>query len=175
MSQQNSLKDSFIESVMGGGDHQDAYYDDQEDVNVEDGTYPAIVIDLTHQDIITRKNVHCDLYKPTYEIAKGNHKGQCVTDKGIWRFRSNPSPKYNKSGRGNIIYKNILDIFDIPLEDVEVDGKKLKRLPELTLEKIQGKTVLIDITNDTYKSNYGKISGSKIATLHGKWEDGSSV
>ena len=105
---------------------------------------------------------------------EGNYKGKYIIDKGIWRFRSDPSSMHNKSNRGNIAYKNILDIFSIPLEVVEVNGRQLKRLPELTLEKISGKSVLIDVTDDDYKSNYGRISGNKIAMLHSTWNNGST-
>ena len=171
---QGNLKDALIDSVMGDDPFADAYYDDQDDVTIEDGTYPAIVIDISTQNIITKKGVHADLYKPTYQIAKGTFKGQNVTDKGIWRFRSNPSSTHNKSSRGNIVYKNILDIFSIPLESVEVNGRQLKRLPELTLEKISGKSVLIDITDDNYRSNYGRVYGGKVAIIHSVWNNGST-
>ena len=164
-----NLEDAFIESVMGNDPYQDAYYEDEYDIIVEDGTYPATIIDLTKQNIITRHNVHADLFKPTYQIAKGKCKGATISDKGIWRFRSEPSSRRNSSKRGNVIYKNILDILDIQLESVEVDGKILKRLPELTLENISGKKVLIDVQEDDYKSSYGKLS-NKVALLNSKWE-----
>mgnify|MGYP003139401218 CR=1 FL=1 len=168
-----NLEDSFIESVMGNDPYQDAWYQDEDDIIVEDGTYPAIVTDLKKQDIITRHNVHADLYKPVYQIAKGKYKGVSISDKGIWRFRSEPSNR-NKSSRGNIIYKNILDILGIGLESVEVNGQILKRLPQLTLENISGKTVLIDVQEDDYKSSYGKLA-NKVALLNNRWEDGSAV
>ena len=171
---QGNLKDALIDSVMGDDHFKDAYYEEQDDVTIEDGTYPAIVVDMTMQKILTKKNVHADLYKPKYQIAKGNYKGKYIIDKGIWRFRSEPSSMHNKSNRGNIAYKNILDIFSIPLESVEVNGRQLKRLPELTLEKISGKSVLIDITDDNYRSNYGRVYGGKVAILHSTWNNDST-
>ena len=165
-----NLEDAFIESVMGNDPYQDAWYQEDEDIVVEDGTYPATVINLSKQNIITRHNVHADLFKPTYQIAKGKFKGATISDKGIWRFRSEPSNRRNGSKRGNIIYKSILDILDIQLESVEVDGVILKRLPELTLDNISGKKVLVDVQEDDYKSNYGKLS-NKVALLNSKWED----
>tara|TARA_R110000824_G_scaffold2234_6_gene10457 strand:- start:707 stop:1243 length:537 start_codon:yes stop_codon:yes gene_type:complete len=170
----DKLQNDFIDSVMGEDPNKDAWYVEEDDVVVDNGTYPAVIIDLTKQDIITRKNVHADLYKPTYQIAKGKYKGVTIGDKGIWRFRSDPSSMHNKSSRGNIIYKGILDMLDIPLESVEVDKRILKRLPELTLERVSGKSVLIDVQEDDYKSNYGRLA-NKVATLHSKWEDANDV
>ena len=173
---QTNLKDAFIDSVMGDDPFVDAYYEEQDDIVIEDGTYPAVVIDMSIQDhIITKKGVHADLYKPKYQIAKGNYKGKYIIDKGIWRFRSNPSSMHNKSNRGNIAYKHILDIFNIPLESVEVGGRILKRLPKLTLEDISGKRVIISVVVDSYQSNYGRVSGGKVAMIHSVWKDVSTV
>ena len=172
--QQENLKNAFLDSVMGHDPYEDAYYQEENDITVEDGTYPAIIIDLSKQDIITRKNAHADLYKPTYRIAKGKYSGCLVTDKGIWRFRSNPSRHHNKSSRGNIIYKNVLDILGIPLETVSVKGMELKRLPELSIDNVEGKPVLINVQDDDYKSSYGRLA-NKVATLHSEWTDGSTV
>ena len=67
---QTNLKDAFIDSVMGDDPFVDAYYEEQDDIVIEDGTYPAVVIDMSIQDhIITKKGVHADLYKPKYQIA----------------------------------------------------------------------------------------------------------
>lgn len=164
-------KDDFLGSITGSdnSNNVDAYYPEEQDVDIEDGTYPATVIDMSYQNIITKHNTHADLYKPLYQIAKGTHKGVTISDKGIWRFRSEPSNGVNKSNRGNIIYKKTLDMFGIDLEQVEVDGVILKRLPPLSKESIKGKHVLIDVTEDTYKANYTKQFG-KIAVLNGKWE-----
>ena len=169
-----NLEDAFIESVMGNDPYQDAWYIEEDDIIIEDGTYPAIIIDIKQQDIITKYNVHADLYKPTYQIAKGKCKGATISDKGIWRFRSEPSKTRNGSKRGNVIYKGILDILNIPLDTVEIEGQILKRLPQLTLDNTKGKKVLIDVQEDDYKSSYGKLA-SKVALLNSRWEDGSAV
>tara|TARA_R100000458_G_C8266197_1_gene241207 strand:- start:1550 stop:2086 length:537 start_codon:yes stop_codon:yes gene_type:complete len=163
-------KDDFLGSIIGDStDNTDAYYSDEQDVDIDDGTYPATVIDMSYQNIITRYNTHADLYKPTYQISKGIHKGATIVDKGIWRFKSEPTGIKNKSNRGNILYKKMLDIFDIKLEQVEVDGVILKRLPPLSKESIKGKSVLIDVVDDTYKTSYGKSFG-KVAILNGVWK-----
>tara|TARA_R100001082_G_scaffold44867_1_gene23971 strand:+ start:1864 stop:2370 length:507 start_codon:yes stop_codon:yes gene_type:complete len=159
----------FIDSIFGDDPYTDAFYQEDNDVIIEDGTYPAIIKSVIKNTVITRHNTHADIFKPTYEIAKGKNKGCSIADKGIWRFRSDPT-KVNTSKRGNIIYKNILDIFDIPLEKVERNGVILKRLPELTNENIVGKNVLINVEADTYKSNYGKFA-NKVAVIHSKWEN----
>ena len=168
-------KDSndFFDDIMGEVPNIDAYYQEEEDVRIEDGTYPAEVIGLTSSNVVTKYGTNADLYKPTYRIAKGANKGVTVSDKGIWRFKSQPSESRNKSSRGNIIYKSILDILGIGLETVEVDGVSLRRLPQLTKESIVGKKVLITVQDDDYKSNYGRLS-SKVATIHSEWTDGIS-
>lgn len=163
-------KEDFLESILGNNTSTaDAYYSEEDDVNIDDGTYPANVIDMTSQNIVTRYNTHCDLYKPLYQIAKGLHKGVTIQDKGIWRFRTEPTGIKNKSKRGNILYKKTLDILGIDLEEVEVDGVILKRLPKLTKESIKGKSVLIDVVDDTYKASNGVTFG-KVAVLSGEWK-----
>ena len=162
----------FVDSLLGDDVFTDAFYEESENVVIEDGTYPAIVKSVIKNTVITRHNTHADIFKPTYEIAKGKTKGCLITDKGIWRFRSDPT-KVNTSKRGNIIYKNILDIFNIPLERIERNGVVLKRLPQLTNENIVGKSVLINVEADTYKSNYGKFA-NKVAVIHSKWENDAS-
>ena len=171
---QQSSSDDFIDAVFGNDPNADAYYDEDRDISIEDGTYPAVIVSLTTSDVITRKGTHADLYKPMYEIAKGEHKGGKISDKGIWRFRSNPSKTHNRSSRGNIIYKNVLDMLGIALEEVVVDGKTLKRLPQLTSENVIGKSVLISVQDDDYKSDYGRLSG-KVAILQSTWNNGSTV
>ena len=171
---QKSSSDDFIDAVFGNDPNADAYYNEDQDIKIEDGTYPAVIVSLTTSDVITRKGTHADLYKPTYEIAKGEHKGGKIPDKGIWRFRSNPSKTHNRSSRGNIIYKNVLDMLGIALEEVVVDGKKLKRLPQLTRDNVIGKPVLISVQDDDYKSDYGRLSG-KVAILQSTWNNGSTV
>jgi len=171
---QQSSSDDFINAVFGNDPNADAYYSEDQDIKIEDGTYPAVIVGLTTSDVITRKGTHADLYKPTYEIARGEHKGGKIPDKGIWRFRSNPSKTHNRSNRGNIIYKNVLDMLGIALEEVVVDGKKLKRLPQLTNDNVVGKSVLISVQDDDYKSDYGRLSG-KVAILQSTWNNGSTV
>ena len=62
----------------------------------------------------------------------------------------------------------------IALEEVVVDGKKLKRLPQLTNDNVIGKSVLISVQDDDYKSDYGRLSG-KVAILQSTWNNGSTV
>ena len=167
--------DDFLDAMFGNDPNEDAYYEEDQDVKIEDGTYPALIVGLTTSNVITRKGTHADLYKPVYEIAKGNYKGSKVSDKGIWRFRSNPSKTHNRSNRGNVIYKNVLDILQIGLEEVERDGRTMKRLPELTEKNIVGKTVLVSVQDDDYKSDYGRLLG-KVAIIQSIWStNGSTV
>lgn len=165
-----SNNDDFFNDIMGELPNVDAYYQEEQDVRIEDGTYPAEIVGLSISNVVTKYGTNADLYKPTYRIAKGNNKGVTVGDKGIWRFKSQPSEVRNKSSRGNIIYKNILDILSIGLESVEVDGVTLRRLPKLTEEKIIGKKVLITVQDDDYKSDYGRLA-SKVAVIHSEWVD----
>ena len=160
--------EDFFSDIMGEIPNVDAYYQEGEDVRIEDGTYPAEIIGLTSSNVVTKYGTNADLYKPTYRIAKGTNKGVTVGDKGIWRFKSQPSDARNKSSRGNIIYKNVLDILNIGLESVEVDGVTLRRLPPLTKENIVGKKVLITVQDDDYKSNYGRLA-SKVSVIHSEW------
>ena len=171
---QQSSSDDFIDAVFGNDPNADAYYNEDQDIKIEDGTYPAVIVGLTTSDVITRKGTHADLYNPVYEIAKGNYKGAKISDKGIWRFRSNPSKTHNRSNRGNVIYKNVLDILQIELEKVEVDGQMLKRLPQLTEENTVGKTVLVSVQDDDYKSDYGRLLG-KVAIIQSTWSDNGST
>ena len=165
------MSDNFLDEILGNGaSNTDAYYDEEQNVTIDDGTYPATVIDLNKSNVTTRYGTNADLYKPTYQIAKGKNKGATISDKGIWRFKSEPSQARNKSSRGNIIYKNILDILLIELEQVEVDGVIMRRLPELTKENVVGKKVLITVSDDDYKSNYGRLA-SKVAMIHSEWAD----
>ena len=171
---QQSSSDDFVDAMFGNDPNEDAYYQEDQDVQIEDGTYPATIVRLTTSNVITRKGTHADLYKPVYEIAKGNYKGAKISDKGIWRFRSNPSKTHNRSNRGNVIYKNVLDILQIGLEKVEVDGQMLKRLPQLTEENTVGKTVLVSVQDDDYKSDYGRLLG-KVAIIQSTWSDNGST
>tara|TARA_R100001015_G_C4620850_1_gene177914 strand:- start:793 stop:1305 length:513 start_codon:yes stop_codon:yes gene_type:complete len=165
------VSDNFLDEILGNGaSNTDAYYHEEQNVTIDDGTYPATVIDLNKSNVTTRYGTNADLYKPTYQIAKGKNKGATISDKGIWRFKSEPSQARNKSSRGNIIYKNILDILSIELEQVEVDGVIMRRLPELTKENVVGKKVLITVSDDDYKSNYGRLA-SKVAMIHSEWAD----
>lgn len=167
------MSDDLFDDILGGASNTDAYYHEEQNVKIDDGTYPATVIDLNKSNVTTRFGTVADLFKPTYQIARGKNKGVTVNDKGIWRFKSEPSTARNKSSRGNIIYKNILDIFAIDLEQVEVDGVIMRRLPELTKENVIGKKILITIQDDDYKSNYGRLA-SKVATIHSEWADDKS-
>lgn len=164
------MSDDFLTDILGGASNTDAYYHEEQNVSIDDGTYPATIIDLTQSNVTTRYGTSADLYKPTYQIARGKNKGVTVSDKGIWRFKSEPSSARNKSSRGNIIYKNILDILSIELEQVEVDGIIMRRLPELTKDNVKGKKVLISVQDDDYKSNYGRLA-SKVAMIHSEWAD----
>ncbi len=167
------MSDDLFDDILGGASNADAYYHEEQDVSLDDGTYPATVIDLNKSNVTTKFGTTADLFKPTYQIARGKNKGATVSDKGIWRFKSEPSDARNKSSRGNVIYKSILDILSIDLEQVEVDGIIMRRLPELTKENVVGKKVLISVQDDDYKSNYGRLA-SKVAMIHSEWVDDKS-
>ena len=69
---QQSSSDEFLDAMFGNDPNEDAYYQEDQDVQIEDGTYPAVIVGITTSSVITRKGTHADLYKPVYEKAKGN-------------------------------------------------------------------------------------------------------
>ena len=50
----------------------------------------------------------------------------------------------------------------------------LNRLPQLTEENTVGKTVLVSVQDDDYKSDYGRLLG-KVAIIQSTWSDNGST
>ena len=51
---QQSSSDDFIDAMFGNDPNADAYYNEDQDIKIEDGTYPAVIVGLTTSDVITR-------------------------------------------------------------------------------------------------------------------------
>ena len=150
-------------------DDDNVYYDPEDDSYIPEGTYPANVIRVDKQSIVTRYNNKADIYKPVYRIDKSVDKfgGMEVYDKGIWRFKSSINSTKYKGGSGNKDYKDILEKFGIELETVEKNGRMLVKLPDLTFENTTVHPVVVNEWHESFKGRYGmkKVSVARIAHI----------
>ena len=170
---------SDVNSVLSSAfsDDDDVIFDPSEDALIPEGSYPAHIIDISSTIVTTRWGNRADIYKPTYKISNSVrlYGGMEVPENGIWRFRkaksntNKPSPPNN-----NRQFRNAMKALDIEAVPVEVDGRKLFKLPELNHGNTYGKPVIINVYHKTFKGKYG-IRTVAEARLASKWEEGEQL
>ena len=47
--------DDFLDAMFGNDPNEDAYYEEDQDVKIEDGTYPALIVGLTTSNVIQER------------------------------------------------------------------------------------------------------------------------
>ena len=161
--------DTILSELAEDVNDDNVYYDPEDDSYVPEGTYPANVVSVNKQSIVTRYNNKADIFKPVYRIDKSvdRYGGMEVYDKGIWRFKASRGSTKYKGGSGNRDYKDILEKFGIELETVEKKGRMLVKLPELTLKNTSVYPVVINVWHESFKGRYGmkKVSVARIAHI----------
>ena len=149
-------------------DEQDIYFDPDMSTLVPEGTYGAEVISLYTKKINTKKGGSGLLYKPKYQIiaeSKPSVHNREVDDVGIWRFNGVKDKNGKRvTGGSNINYKRYLEKFNIPMTELEYEGKIVYRLPHIDSTAIKGKKVIISVSHDEWQGKYGR-NVTALATL----------
>ena len=159
-------------------DDDDVIFDPSENGLIHKGSYPAHIVGIKSVIRSVREGAgRADIYKPTYKIANSVrlYGGMEVPENGIWRFRkaksntNKPSPPNN-----NRQFRNAMKALDIEAVPVEVDGRKLFKLPELNHGNTYGKPVIINVYHNTFDGKYGTQTTVE-GKLASKWEDGGQL
>jgi hypothetical protein len=141
-----------VGDVLDRLESDNAYYDENDERQIDTGTYDAVIVALRYRtDVITKSGDVCDIYWPRYCISGDDPKFplRLVRDSGLFRYRS-PSSKTR-----NIYYKKFLDKLEIPLNQREIDGKIRYLLPPLTNDMVVEKKVVINVFTDEWSDGKG--------------------
>ena len=158
-------------------DDDDVIFDPSEDALIPEGSYPAHIIDISSTIVTTRWGNRADIYKPTYKISNSveTYGGIELYDNGIWRFRKTKektsNPHHSNSNRQ---FRNTMKALDIEVIPVDINGKKMFKLPELNRGNTHGKPVIINVYHKTFKGKYG-IRTIAEGILSSKWKEGSKI
>ena len=158
---------STVDSVLDDFDDEEVYYDPQMSELVDEGSYPATIIDLTSKKITTKRGNKAMLYLPVYQIddTVTRYAGKSVRDSGIWRFLGTKDESGVRiTGGSNASYKQFLDKFSIPLKELEVDDRTVYKLPSIPKELVLDKSVVISVSHEEWEGVNGR-NITPVATL----------
>jgi len=158
-------------------DDDDVIFDPSEDELIPEGSYPAHIIDISSTLVTTRWGNRADIYKPTYKISNTVelYGGIELHDDGIWRFRKMKNETTNpRQSNSNRQFRNAMKTLEVEVIPVDVNGKKMFKLPELNRGNTYGKPVMINVYHKTFKGKYG-IRTIAEARLASKWEEGGQL
>lgn len=153
MSNIDDLLDNF-------DDEKDIYFDPDLSTLVPEGTYQAKIVGLFTKKIHTKKGGTGLLYKPKYKIiaeSKPSLHNKEIDDQGVWRFNGVKDKNGKRvTGGSNINYKRFLDKLNIPMSELEYEGKIVYKLPTIDSSTIKGRNVVISVTHDEWQGRYGR-------------------
>jgi len=164
-----------INDILGDVEGDDAFYDPHSGEMIPEGTYPAHIVSLALKSNIQLKNgSKADIYTPKYRLDKtaGKYADEEVLDGGIFRFKG--ESKGRRRGGGNERYKEFLDFTGIALEEVDVNGRKVIRLPSISEHDVFGAPVFITIYHDSFEGRNGKVTTERANIAHA-WGDGEKL
>lgn len=150
---------SNIDELLDDFGDEDVYYDPQMSSIVAEGTYPAIITELFAKKTTTRRGNKAMLYKPGYTIDTPGHTydGKYVQDSGVWRFFGTKDAEGRRiTGGSNKFYKKFLDKLNIPLKELEVEGRTVYKLPAITKDIISDKRVVISVKHEEWSGAMGR-------------------
>ena len=172
---------------------------------IPQGVFPAHIMDMNVKEDIPIKSrtetgiQHlCDIYEFTYQIApeaaseeykvndtevvKGQaFVGKTVKGKGVFKFKSVPADKkgFKNNSGGNKGFKTFLDSVKVELESKEIEDARGARtvlvLPDLTLDDVKGKPVLITVTHREWQGRDDKTMVSVEVNGTKEWSTGVAL
>ena len=170
---------SDINDVLSSNDVATYTPSDEEYVIVEEGEYPAHIVDLKIINTTIRKTgSKCEIFKPVYEIAtqSPNFAGRTVNSNGVFRYHNPPQEGERQATTGNRYYKNFLDIVGVSMrEDKNPNtGQITYSLPKVDKDDLYGIPVMIRVKHRAYEYQ-GKGRTAADGILVSAWGDGKRL
>lgn len=160
-----------VDEVLDDFEDDDVYYDPEQSITIEEGTYPARVTGLDRHKIKTKRGEDCIIYKPVYTIDGSviRYANQRVYDSGVWRFYGTKNESGHRiTGKGNESYKKFMDKMNIEMAETEIDGKRVFKLPTLTKDMILDRAVTINVSHREWQSRFGRRVSPEATLIHSR-------